>query len=663
MNKLLITCLALALARCTVVLAGDDDAAVAWIKSAAIPLKTAEAANGFDDMRPIKLLVGNARIVSLGESTHGTREIFQMKHRVLEYLASECGFTVFGIEASLPDCIAINDYVLHGTGDPERAVAAQGFWTWSTEEVLALVKWMRAYNEDPKNSGKPKLKFYGFDMQQEASAVNAAIVYLERVDPEAASKFKPRVQGVFERRPMAGQMPTEEVQKLRETIEEAGKHFDAHAEDFTAKTSKDEYAVARRCAAVALQALELAEESHRQTSSIGQAAEMQLFQVVAADAKSLREYLEGNDAELAQSSRALLESLSDLNKFMQTYTDDRTTDALRDAWKRQAKEIQDALGNSAPGHERGISANAQKQAGNVATLLKVLDEYRAKGDSNSVENVRDRCMAENIAWILEHEGPSAKIVCWSHNGHAFMPDPKPGQGALAMGSYLERKFGDDHLVIGFSFNRGSFQAVGGPRSGKMGLSEWTVGPAKAGSLDETFAKVGIPIFLIDLRGAPDGAVTDWLKQPHPMRMTGAIFDPTVETTQYYSPTTLLPWYDAMIFIDRTTRARPLRTAPHSSMDPTSVAQARRPRLGVQLRQAEPGTKGLLIDGALPDQSAARAGIKQGDRLLKIGDVEISELPQIRQIMSKHEDGDVVPVTIERDGKAQVIEVTLTGGMK
>ena len=663
MNKLLITCLALALAPCAVARTGDDAAVVEWIKSTAIPLKTAEAGNGFDDMRTIKTLVGGARIVSLGEATHGTREIFQMKHRMLEYLASECGFTLFGIEASLPDCIAINDYVLHGTGDPERAVAGQGFWTWSTEEVLDLVKWMRAYNEDPKNSGKPKLKFYGFDMQQDASAVNAAMVYLERVDPDAASKFRPRVQGVFERRPMAGQMPPEEVQKLRATMEEVGKHFEAHAEDFAAKTSKDEYAVARRCAVVALQALELAEESRRQTSSIGQAAEMQLFQVVAGDAKSLREYLEGNDPELAKSSRELLESLSDLNKFMQTYTDERTSDAQRDAWKRQAQQVKDAVGNSAPGRDRGLSGNAQKQADNVATLLKVLDEYHAKGDSNSVENVRDRCMAENIAWILEHEGPQSKIVCWSHNGHASMPDPKPGEGALAMGSYLERKFGDDHLVIGFSFNRGAFQAVGGPRSGKLGLSEWTVGPAKPDSLDATFAKAGIPIFLIDLRGAPDGAVKDWLKQPHPMRMAGAIFDPTVETTQYYSPTTLLPWYDAMIFIDTTTRARPLRTAPYSAMDPASVAQAKRPRLGVQLRRAEPGATGLVIDGVLPDQSAARAGIRQGDRLLKIADVEITELPQIRQVMSRHEDGDVVPVTIVRDGKEQVIEVTLIGGMK
>lgn len=659
MLKLRVSCLTVALALSPVALAGDDDAVVEWIKSSAIPLKTAEAGNGFEDMRPLNRLVGDARIVSLGESTHGTREIFQMKHRVLEYLAHEMGFTVFGIEASLPDCIAINEYVLHGKGDAERAVAGQGFWTWSTEEVRDLVTWMRAYNEDPANSVRPKLKFYGFDMQHEPSAVNAAMVYLGRVDPEAAERFKPRVAKVFERRPMAGQMPADDVKKLRDAVEEIGKHFDVNADGFVAKTSKDEYVVARRCVVVALQAIELSEETRRQSSSIGQAAEMQLYQVVSKDAKELLSYLEKEQPELAKSSRELLEGLSDLNTFSQNYYNDRTTDAQRDAWTKYARDIKDALAN-----DNGPAANAaQKQADNVAKILMVMSEYRAKGVGNTVENVRDRCMAENIAWVLEHEGPQAKIVCWSHNGHAFMPDPKPGQGALVMGSYLEREFGDAHVVIGFSFNQGAFQAVPGPRTGKMGLSEWTVGPAKDGSIDATFAKAGVPMFAIDLRAAPAGPVKDWLARAHPMRMIGALFDPAVESTNFYSPTTLVPWYDAIIFIDTTTRARPLRTGPYSSMDPNSVAMATRPRLGVLLRQPDDGRAGLVIDGVLPDQSAARAGLRKGDRLLKIGDDPITALPQIRQIMSKHSNGDVVPVTIEREGQEQVIDVTLTGGMK
>src|SRR5262249_23618574 len=71
------------------------DGTVDWIRSHAVLLKTTEAGNGFDDLRPLRALIGQARIVSLGEATHGSREFFQMKHRMLEFLATELGFSIF----------------------------------------------------------------------------------------------------------------------------------------------------------------------------------------------------------------------------------------------------------------------------------------------------------------------------------------------------------------------------------------------------------------------------------------------------------------------------------------------------------------------------------------------------------------------------------------
>src|SRR5688572_2644001 len=90
-----------------------QEAAVAeWVRSTAIRLQTVEAGRGFADLQPLKRVVGNARIVSLGEATHGTREFFQLKHRLLEFLATEMGFTIFSIEANLPEAYRLNDYVL-----------------------------------------------------------------------------------------------------------------------------------------------------------------------------------------------------------------------------------------------------------------------------------------------------------------------------------------------------------------------------------------------------------------------------------------------------------------------------------------------------------------------------------------------------------------------
>jgi len=151
---------------------------VDWIKANAVPLKTPEAGNGFADMEPLKKIIGNARIVSLGEATHGSREFFQLKHRMLEFLASEMGFTIFSIEANMPEAYRLNDYVLNGNGDPARLLKGMYFWTWDTQEVLAMIQWMREFNK----SGKGRVQFTGFDMQTPTVAMEIVNDFVARND-------------------------------------------------------------------------------------------------------------------------------------------------------------------------------------------------------------------------------------------------------------------------------------------------------------------------------------------------------------------------------------------------------------------------------------------------------------------------------------------------
>src|SRR5688572_8436911 len=121
--------------------AGDD--VIAWLRANALPLASAEPVGGLHDLEPIRAMIGNARIVSLGEATHGTREFFQLKHRLIEYCVAKLGFTVIGFEAEYGATLAVNDYVLHGKGNAVDVVSGMGFWTWDTEEVVALVEWVR----------------------------------------------------------------------------------------------------------------------------------------------------------------------------------------------------------------------------------------------------------------------------------------------------------------------------------------------------------------------------------------------------------------------------------------------------------------------------------------------------------------------------------------
>lgn len=132
-----------------------------WLNKNCIPLKYVKAENGFDDLKPLKDLIGDARIVSLGECTHGSSEVFSMKHRMLEYLVKEKGFTIFSIEANMPEAFALNEYIIDGKGEPRKLMAGMYFWTWNTQEVLDMIEWMKKYNE----TATKKIMFTGFDMQ------------------------------------------------------------------------------------------------------------------------------------------------------------------------------------------------------------------------------------------------------------------------------------------------------------------------------------------------------------------------------------------------------------------------------------------------------------------------------------------------------------------
>jgi len=156
----------------------------AWLENAALPLVGTSPKSDLDDLGQLRSTIGNARIVAMGEATHGTREFFQLKHRMLEFLVEKMRFTVFGIEANWPESLAVNDYVLNGNGDPAQALAGLYFWTWNTEEVLDLIVWMRNYNQDPTHT--KKVKFVGFDMQTTRLAVANVDAYLRQVDPEEA---------------------------------------------------------------------------------------------------------------------------------------------------------------------------------------------------------------------------------------------------------------------------------------------------------------------------------------------------------------------------------------------------------------------------------------------------------------------------------------------
>ena len=168
---------------------------LSWIKQQAIPLKTTDPQAPLDDLQPLQQIVGNASIVGLGEATHGSHEFFTMKQRLLEFLVEKMGFTMFAMEGSWSAGEQINTYVLTGQGNAAHVLGQFQFWVWNTQEVLALVKWVRAYDADPSHIHK--VRFAGFDCQSiEPITLDHVTQYLQTVDPHSAARVTSLYQGL-----------------------------------------------------------------------------------------------------------------------------------------------------------------------------------------------------------------------------------------------------------------------------------------------------------------------------------------------------------------------------------------------------------------------------------------------------------------------------------
>ncbi|HEX8272887.1 MAG TPA: erythromycin esterase family protein [Longimicrobiaceae bacterium] len=232
---------------------------VSWLRDNAVPFRTDAPGGDPSDLAPLGRIVGGARVVGLGEATHGTREFFRMKHRVLEYLVKEKGFTTFGIEATWAECERINDYVHGAPGDPHKLLSAQKFWTWNTQEVLDMIEWMRRHNQDP--GGAPKVSFHGFDMQYARVAMDDVEAFLARVDPEGLREVREHFACFrrYEDLPAGGSRadytgaPASEKQLCRAGVAAVHALLEARRERYVRASSAKDYERALRAARIVVQ--------------------------------------------------------------------------------------------------------------------------------------------------------------------------------------------------------------------------------------------------------------------------------------------------------------------------------------------------------------------------------------------------------------------------
>jgi protein-L-isoaspartate(D-aspartate) O-methyltransferase len=157
----------------------------------------ADAAESFPsieaaDLNPLMERIGSARIVLLGEATHGTSEFYRMRERITRDLIVKKGFRFVAIEADWPDAARVDHYVRHFQYPPSEWTAFARFptWMWRNTEVRDFVSWLRKHNGTLEKG--ERVAFHGLDLYSLYDSIRSVLNYLDEVDPESAKVARER---------------------------------------------------------------------------------------------------------------------------------------------------------------------------------------------------------------------------------------------------------------------------------------------------------------------------------------------------------------------------------------------------------------------------------------------------------------------------------------
>ncbi|MFL5023364.1 MAG: erythromycin esterase family protein, partial [Microvirga sp.] len=134
----------------------------------------------------------DAKVVLLGEATHGTSEFYRARAAITKRLIEQHGFSIVAVEADWPDAARIDAYVRHRHVPDGDDTAFERFptWMWRNEEVYDFVNWMREYNKERPDDDRAE--FRGLDVYSLNSSIRSVLDYLDKVDPEEAREARGR---------------------------------------------------------------------------------------------------------------------------------------------------------------------------------------------------------------------------------------------------------------------------------------------------------------------------------------------------------------------------------------------------------------------------------------------------------------------------------------
>jgi len=470
-----------------------------------VPIGTTDPDADPDDLAPLADRFADARVVGLGEATHGTREFFQAKHRLIRFLVERLDYRLVALEANFSETLAIDEYVVHGRGDPRDALDGIYFWTWDTEEVLALIEWLRAFNE-----GRPlddRVRFYGIDAQFTAGPAAALVDFLEEYAPDVLADHE---------------------DTLAMLADEGLAEFAMSEDDFDSEDEGDEE---------------------------------------AADRDSIDEdSTDGDDDTVDPAAR--LDAVETLVEELGAWFDD--------------------------GHAVEAGADPETAAvhrRHLTVLDQVLTDKRAylADDTETQLCARDRAMARNLSWVLDHESHD-QVAVWAHDEHLQVGTREHDWGTwVPMGTHLD-EWDDEYYAVGFDFAGGEFQARV-PTDEGFDLQACSLDPPREDAATRLFAATEGAPWVLDFDAATDDdRLAAYFDAERPTRSVGALYDPDGAFGDVHQHYRLPEAFDGLLFVAETSRARPIERECPAATPARPISRAPtgpEPRFVTPFRSARP----------------------------------------------------------------------------
>ncbi|NNF38271.1 MAG: protein-L-isoaspartate(D-aspartate) O-methyltransferase [Gemmatimonadetes bacterium] len=164
---------------------------VELVESAVEPLDDPET----DALDRLLERIGDARLVLLGEASHGTSDFYRLRARITRELVEKRGFDFVAAEADWPDAAEIDAFVRHHPADRPRVKPFQRFprWMWANVDVMEFVHWLREFNGQVRDAEPGRMVgFHGLDLYSMYTSIDAVLTYLDDVDSEAALAARER---------------------------------------------------------------------------------------------------------------------------------------------------------------------------------------------------------------------------------------------------------------------------------------------------------------------------------------------------------------------------------------------------------------------------------------------------------------------------------------